>query len=79
MKAPIASEIAATVAEKAVDSLEARQSNLEAELRDLTSGQTAATRRRDQLQDEWSREDLEFRVRAAIYMFLISPDFAVQY
>ncbi len=44
-----------------VDSLEARQLALETELRDLASAQTAATRRRDELQDEWSSEELEFR------------------
>ena len=40
-----------------VDSLEARQLALETELRDLTSGQTEATRCRDTLQEEWSNEE----------------------
>jgi biopolymer transport protein ExbB len=44
-----------------VDSLEARQRTLETELADLSRRQTAATARRDRLQEEWSNEELEFR------------------
>jgi biopolymer transport protein ExbB len=44
-----------------VDSLEARQRGLESELTDLTRRQTDASQRRERLQEEWSREELEFR------------------
>ncbi len=44
-----------------VDSLEARQAALEAELRDLASRQQSATQRRDRLAEQWSREELSFR------------------
>jgi biopolymer transport protein ExbB len=44
-----------------VDSLEARQQALEAELRDLARGQEEATERRDRLAEQWSREELDFR------------------
>ena len=44
-----------------VDSLEARQAALENELRDLDGRQQAATRRREELSEQWSREELSFR------------------
>ncbi|MEZ4389033.1 MAG: DUF3450 family protein [Candidatus Krumholzibacteriia bacterium] len=44
-----------------VDSLEARQAALEAELRDLARRQAAAGERRDRLGAQWSRDELSFR------------------
>jgi biopolymer transport protein ExbB len=44
-----------------VDSLEARQRALDAELQDLAERQAAARQRQERLQEEWSNEELEFR------------------